>query len=159
MRAITILKRYRVADDEIERIDMAIQQKREILSGLGGGGLDGDGIRGGGDKDRTGRIYADIDLLERRKAEREQEKAVELAGCSVLLDMVPELESRILFRYYVKKMSTGDVARDLRYQANYVRRKKREAEQLLDMLYPERVAMAVPEWYIEKYPESRKERR
>lgn len=151
MKALTILKRCRAADEDIERIRISIQQKWDILTNISAPQSDPNG--GGhatGDRDKNAKIMGDIDALERKKTEREQRKAVELASGSALLDMVPQTESQVLYAYYIQRMDTTAVAAKLKYQPNYTRRKKRDGEKALDLLSAETVAGTLPRWYLEE---------
>ena len=70
-----------------------------------------------------------------------------MAACA-LVDMVPDLEGRILFDYYVRGMDTVLTAKKEKYQTSYVRRVKRDGERLMEMLSPEKVRSTLPTWYI-----------
>ena len=152
MKAIHLLERCRSADDEIERLRISVRQKRALATSISAppGDPNGGGRGSGGDHDKIGRLAADIADLEERIAQREQEKSVEIAAASVLMDHLPGLESKILYGYYLRGESTGAVARRLKYQPNYVRRKKREAERILEELAPAQVAETLPRWYLQQ---------
>ena len=139
MKAITILKRCRDAEGEIERLEVSIRQREDILTNIAApqGDPNGGG-RATGDSDKTGRVTADKIDLEKRLQDRREALAVELASASALLDMVPSLESRILHRYYVQRKTVAMIARELKYQTGYAKRKKREGERILELLSPER---------------------
>ena len=108
MNAMTILKRCRAAKSDIGRLLQRIEQRRDVLDSLSAPQADPNGgSRGTGDKDKIGKILADIDELER------------------------EVE-----------------ARKEKYTAGYVRKTKRNGEQLLEMLSPERVDSVLPAWYL-----------
>ena len=151
MDAMTILKRCREAKADISRIQQRIDQWHDVLTGLGGIQVNPDGgSRGTGDMDRYGRIMGDIDLLEReRDARKEAYEAERIAACA-LVGMVPDLEGKILYDYYVRRMDTPEIARKEKYTAGYVRKTKRAAEQLLAMISPERVISTLPAWYLRK---------
>ena len=152
MEAIEILKRCRRSEEEIQRLQTQVWQRRDALDGMHTPVMDPNGgSRGSGDPDKTGRMVADLIATEQRQKEREQEAAVETAASLALLDMLPELESKVLFWYYVKRMNVISVARKLKYTEGYTRRKKREGEQLLSMLSAERVRSTLPRWYLEKW--------
>ena len=71
MNAMTIMKRCRTGKDDIARIQQRIEQRRDLLDSIGAPPMDPNGGgRGSGDKDKTGRILADIDLLEREMEAR-----------------------------------------------------------------------------------------
>ena len=151
MNAMTILKRCRAAEGDIERLQQRIEQRRDVLTSLSAPQADPNGgSRGSGDKDKTGRILAEIDELERElEARKEAEKAEKVASCA-LMDMVPDLEGKILFGYYVKRLDTTAIARKEKYQTSYVRRVKRDAEKLIEMLSPENVNRTLPAWYLKE---------
>ena len=151
MNAMTILNRCRAARSDISRLEQRIERWREILDGISAPQADPNGgSRGSGDKDKTGRILADIDLLEREIAARREAENVEKAAACALMDMVPELEGKVLYDYYVKRWDTPEIAKKEKYTAGYVRKAKRSGEQLLDMLSPERVRSTLPAWYLKE---------
>ena len=149
MNAITILKRCRAAKSDIGRLQQRIDQWHDVLTSLSAPQADPNGgSRGTGDKDKTGKILADIDVLEREKEARKEAYEAEKVSACALMDMVPDLEGRVLYDYYVKRMDTPEIARKEKYTAGYVRKTKRNAEQLLDMLDPDRVNATLPAWYL-----------
>ncbi len=160
MNAMDILKRCRAATSDIERLQQRIEQRRDVLNSLSAPQADPNGgSRGSGDKDKIGRILAEIDELEREKDARQEEGEVERVAACALMDMVPDLEGRVLYDYYVKRMDTPEIARKEKYTAGYIRKTKRNAEQLLDMLGQERVRSVLPPWYLrEKGGESHEEK-
>jgi len=149
MKAITILKRCRAARNDIDRLQQRIDQWRDVLTSLSAPQADPNGgSRGSGDKDKTGRIYAEIDALEREKAVRQDRAEAERVATRALMDMVPDLEGKILFDYYARGWDTPKIAKAEKYTAGYVRKTKRAAEQLLEMLDPDRVDETLPAWYL-----------
>ena len=155
MNAMTILRRCRQAKNDLERLQQRIDQRREVLDGLSAPVADANGgSRGGGDPDKTGRIVADIDALEREMEARKAAERAEKVAAISLLDMVPDLEGKVLYDYYVKRMDTPEIARKERYTAGYVRKTKRSGERLLEMLSPERVLSVLPAWYIKEKGEA-----
>ena len=149
MNAMTILKRCRAAKSDIGRIQQRIEQWHDVLNSLSAPQADPNGgSRGTGDKDKTGKILADIDLLERQKKAREEAYEAEKVAACALMDMVPDLEGKVLYDYYVKRWDTPGIARKEKYTAGYVRKTKRNAEQLLSMLDPDRVNATLPAWYL-----------
>lgn len=148
MNAMDILKRCRAAKSDIERLQQRIEQRRDVLNSLSAPQADPNGgSRGSGDKDKIGRILAEIDELEREKDARQEEGEVERVAACALMDMVPDLEGKILFGYYVKRLDTTAIARKEKYQTSYVRRVKRDAEKLIEMLSEENVNRTLPAWY------------
>ena len=149
MNAMTILKRCRAAKSDIARLQQRIDQWHDVLTSLSAPQADPNGgSRGTGDKDKTGKILADIDALEREIAARKEAYEAEKVSACALMDMIPDLEGRVLYDYYVKRWDTPEIARKEKYTAGYVRKTKRNAEQLLEMLDPDRVKATLPAWYL-----------
>lgn len=150
MNAVDILKHCRTAKREIEDIQEQINRKREILTALptlktddtGGG-------HGTKEQDRTGRILADIDLLEREIQTREAERNAESIAAVTFLDRLPTIESKILYEYYIKMRSTEEIAAKNNYTGGYVRKSKRAAEKKLEFIRFEDIKYLFPEWYQE----------
>ena len=151
MNAMTILKRCRAAKSDIERLQQRIGQRRDVLTSLSAPQADPNGgSRGSADRDKIGRIMADIDALERELEAREDAERAEKVAVCALMDMVPDKEGKILFGYYVKRLDTGAIARKEKYQVSYVRRVKRDAEKLIGMLSEEKVNATLPPWYLKE---------
>lgn len=149
MNAITILKRCRAAKSDVARLQQRIEQRREVLDSLSAPQADPNGgSRATGDMDKIGRILADIDELEREIASREEAAEAERVASCAIVDMVPALEGKVLYDYYVRRWDTGQIARKEKYTAGYVRKTKRAAEQLLEMISAERVNSTLPPWYL-----------
>lgn len=143
-----ILKRCRAAKGDIERLEQRIAQRRDVLGNISAPQADPNGgSRTQGPGDKIPRILAEIDELERQKGVREDEERAEQAAAAALMDMVPILEGRVLFAYYVSRMDTSEIARKEKYTAGYVRKTKRNAEQMLAMISPERADRLLPPWY------------
>ena len=151
MNAITILKRCRAAKNDIERLQQRIDQRHDVLTSMSAPQADPiGGSRGSGDKDKNGRIFAEIDALERERDARKEEAEAEKVAACTLVDMVPELEGKIMYDYYVRRWDTSEIARKEKYTAGYVRKTKRSAEQLLGMISPDRVNGTLPAWYLKR---------
>lgn len=149
MKATDILKRCRAARTDISRLQQRIDRWREMLDSIGAPQADPNGgSRGSADPDKVGRIMGEIDALEREIARRKEGQQAEAASALALLDTLPDLESKILYAYYVKRQDTPEIARREKYTAGYVRKVKRGGETLLDMLSAERVTATLPAWYL-----------
>lgn len=149
MKALDILKRCRAARTDISRLQQRIDRWREMLDSIGAPQADPNGgSRGSADPDKVGRIMGEIDALEREIARRKEGQQAEAASALALLDTLPDLESKILYAYYVKRQDTPEIARKEKYTAGYVRKVKRGGETLLDMLSAERVTATLPAWYL-----------
>lgn len=156
---MTILKRCRGAADDIRRLEQRIRQRQEALD-IGGMRLNPiGGGKGTAEQDRMALMAAEVDEIEREKQDREDARRAEIASAVLLLEMLPELESGVLHRYYVLRMSTGEIARELRRESSYVRKKKRDGEETLALLEESRVAATLPGWYLRKWPEEPERRR
>lgn len=157
MNAITILRRVRAAEEEIGRLNLQLQQRWDALTGISAPQADPNGgSRGSADPDKNGRIMGDIDQLERKIRRRKERLEAETVAALALLDMLPNLESKVLHAYYLKHCSTTDIARREKYTQGYVRRVKRQAETVLGMLSQERVDGTLPRWYLQEDPEDGK---
>ena len=109
MDAMTILRRCRESDEDIRRLEQRIAQRRMAMDSLQAPQMDPNGgSRGSGDPDKTGRMVAELDLLERDRDRRNEERNAEIASACALLDMVPELESKVLYAYYVETTPLGN---------------------------------------------------
>lgn len=156
MKAIIILNRCRAAEKDLATIQEKIERRRERLDDTSAPQVDPNGgSRGSGDKDKTGRLMGEIDALERQKQAREDAKNAEEVAAFALVDRLPDLEGKVVYKYYVKRMDTTEIAKDPkdprnRYTAGYIRKVKRNAEQLLDMMDPEQVAALLPPWYVQR---------
>lgn len=156
MKAIIILNRCRAAERDLATIQEKIDRRRERLDDTSAPQVDPNGgSRGSGDKDKTGRLMGEIDALERQKQAREDAKNAEEVAAFALVDRLPDLEGKVIYKYYVKRMDTTAIAKDPkdprnRYTAGYIRKVKRNAEQLLDMMDPEQVAALLPPWYVQR---------
>ena len=156
MKAIIILNRCRAAEKDLATIQEKIERRRERLDDTSAPQVDPNGgSRGSGDKDKTGRLMGEIDALERQKQAREDAKNAEEVAAIALVDRLPDLEGKVIYKYYVKRMDTTAIAKDPkdprnRYTAGYIRKVKRNAEQLLDMIDPEQVAALLPPWYVQR---------
>ncbi len=155
-----MLKRCKAAQSEIRRLELRIRQREDVLTGLGGMRMNPNGgSRARGDPDRMGAIAAEIDEIERQKQARADAWKAEAASAMALLDMLPETESGILHRYYLLRESTGEIAVSLRRESSYVRKKKRDGEEIMRMLSAERVAATLPAWYLRDWPDETERRR
>ena len=151
MEAMTILRRCRGSEEEIRRLEDAIWRRRDAMTSLQSVRTDTDGgSHPTGDRDKIGRMLEDVDALERRLEDRRQAQAVETASSCAMLDVLPGLESRVLYDYYVRRMSTAAIAVRLRYTVSYIRRIKREGERLMREVDAAAVAEALPRWYLER---------
>lgn len=149
MNAIMILKRCRTAKNDIDRLQQRIEQWRDVLTSLSAPQADPNGGgHGTREMDKTGKILGDIDVLEREIAARNEAYQAEKVSVCAMMDMLPDLEGRVLYDYYVKRWDTGEIARKEKYTCGYVRKMKRKAEQLLEMIAPERVEATLPAWYL-----------
>lgn len=153
MRAITILKRCREAEQDMRRIRQRIQQRREAAesvtpkaNAIGGG-------RGTVEPDKIAAFVAAITELEADLQAREQARRVEAAAACVLLDRLPENESAVLHQFYIKRLKIPAIAHELGFTEGYIRKLKTVGERLLDELPRETVLGALPGWYTRERPE------
>lgn len=148
MNAVDILKHCRAAQRDITDLTEQLERKREILTALptlktddtGGG-------RGTPERDKIGRVLADIDLIEREIRTREAERDAESIAAASFLDRLSPTESKILFEYYIKRWDTGKIASTSNYTDGYIRKAKRDAEKKLSLVSYEKIKYLFPDWY------------
>lgn len=153
MKAITILKRCRDAEQDMRRIRQRIQQRREAaesvtqrVDAIGGG-------RGTAEPDKIAAFVAAITELDADLKAREQARRVEVAAACVLLDCLPENESAVLHQFYIKHLTIPAIAHKLGFTEGYIRKLKMTGEHLMDELPRETVLSALPGWYLRERPE------
>lgn len=155
MQAMTVLKRCRSGKEDIRRLNLRIRQRREAMSSIGGMRMDPNGgSKGTADPDKYGRMEAEIDVLERQKAEREDARRAEINSALILLEELDELESEILHRYYLMGDILAEISRTKNYDESYIRKKKKSGEDAMRRIPPERVAETLPVWYLKKWEEA-----
>lgn len=151
MRAIDILDRCRDAQKDIKGVEQRIERRRDALYAIAAPAPDkSSGGRGTPDPDKPGRLLADIESLEQQKRVREEEQRAELTSACLLLDMLPETESDVLHRYYIKRQSLPAIARKMAYSDGYARKIKSDAEALLRELPADAVDATLPAWYLRR---------
>ena len=99
-----------------------------------------------------GAMLAFAVLLMPRGDKRRRARALGAAAC-VLLDALPEGESSVLHAYYVKRLKMPAIAKRMGYTEGYIRKLKKEGENLMDALPADTVAACLPAWYIRERPE------
>ena len=114
------LEQVRKAEDRVKGLEMQLESLRALatdtanhLSGMPGGGS--------ADRDRTGRIMAEIDDRERRLATAKEE-ADEIREKAVM--MICEISDynihTVLTEYYIRRKKWQEVAREIGYSINRV---------------------------------------
>lgn len=152
MKGMTILKRCRNAQNDIDHIQQRILRRRDAMECITQQ-LSATGSRASGDHDKIGDFVADLTKLEADMKKRELAHSVEVAAVCVLLDNLPENESSVLHAYYVKRMKTQAIAKRMKYTEGYIRKLKKEGERLIDDLPAEKVAASLPGWYLREIPD------
>lgn len=149
MEAMTILRRCRAADRDIKAYELQIARRREVATMISAPQMDPDkASHVHGPHDKIGPMAAEIADLETAKEKRRQRYAIEAAVAVILLDRVKETESRVLYHYYIRGMSTGATAKSLHYQQSYVRKCKARGEAQLDAMPEAEVDAMLPAWYL-----------
>lgn len=143
MDAITILKRCRAAQEDMEQLRRRIEQRRGILDGMSA-------QQAGPGEGARQRVAESVSQLEGAlTARRESYEAEKVAVCA-LIDTVPSMEGQVLYDYYVRRWVTSEIARKENYTEGYVRKAKRNGERLLDMLTEAQVDRLLPPWYLKE---------
>ena len=149
MKAMDILRRCRSAASDISRTQQRIAQRRDALTCIAAPQIRADGTdRSARSSDKTSELMADIDGLERALEQRRNQQQAEIVAALVLLDCLPETDSGILYRYYIKRDSVPSIAAAMGFTDGYIRKVKADAESRLDSLQEARVAAALPAWYM-----------
>ena len=149
MKAMDILRRCRSAASDISRTQQRIAQRRDALTCIAAPLIRADGTdRSARSSDRTSELMADIDGLERALEQRRNQQQAEIVAALVLLDCLPETDSGILYRYYIKRDSVPSIAAAMGFTDGYIRKVKADAESRLDSLQEAQVAAALPAWYM-----------
>lgn len=158
MTAIAILRRCRAAETDIQRVQQRIQQRRDALTYMSpqikaaGGGHSAA-------PDKIASITAEIDALARQIADRERAYCAELEAAARLLDVLPGVESSVLHRYYIRRLSIGAIASSDDRSESHIRRVKRDAEKRMDKVAQEEVNGLLPAWYWQTTAGEKMERR
>jgi DNA-directed RNA polymerase specialized sigma24 family protein len=154
MTALDILRACRAADEEIAELLTRAEQRRSALTYISaplpepsGGG------HGTPDPDRIGAMTAEADALKKRATLRRRRHRVEVTAACDLVRYLPQLESEILFEYYVEGSSTGAIAKKHGYSEGYIRQKKKSAEAKLEKLDAKAIRDVTPNWYRKEAPE------
>lgn len=142
MDAITILKRCRAAQGDMEQLRRRIEQRRGILDSMGVQQANPNGSQA------RLRAAASVAQLEADLAARREMYEAEKVAVCALIDTVPSMEGQVLYDYYVRRWVTSEIARKENYTEGYVRKKKRNGERLLDMLTGAQVDRLLPPWYL-----------
>lgn len=149
MKAMDILRRCRSAASDISRTQQRIAQRRDALTCIAAPQIRTDGTdRSARSSDKTSELMADIDGLERALEQRRNQQQAEIVAALVLLDCLPETDSGILYRYYIKRDSVPSIAAAMGFTDGYIRKVKADAESRLDSLQEAQVAAALPAWYM-----------
>ena len=146
MTALEIMERCRAAETDKRAVSNKIQRYREsaerITSAIGG-----IGARSTSEPDKLAAIMGEIDELERMIGRRGREYAAELAAANKLLDRLPEMECRVLDKFYLRGMSLAAIARDLSYSYGYIRSVKVAGCRCLEEIPESDVRQLLPKWY------------
>ena len=151
MEAMTILRRCRAAQRDISTIELQIARRREVATMISAPQIKQDGAgHAHCAYDRVGAMAPEIADLEAARERRMQRQAIEMAVGVILLDRVKETESRVLYHYYIRGMSTGATAKRLHYQQSYVRKCKARGEAELEAIPGTEVETLLPPWYLKE---------
>ena len=152
MNAVDILNRCRDATGVIKRLDERLARLRECAMSTTSR-LNQTGRGSGGVSDKIGAFAADIDECGRALDARKRAYDAELLAACKIMDMLPESECGVLYRYYVQGQTINGIARALNYSASYVKQKKRDGLASAEAI-PEGVVLGLlPDWYRRAYGE------
>ena len=92
-------------------------------------------------------MAAEVDALKKQISTRRRRHRVEVTATCDLVRYLPQLESEILFEYYVEGATTGSIAKKHQYSEGYIRQKKKSAEAKLLKLDAKAIRSVTPNWY------------
>lgn len=147
MKAMTILRRCRNAEQDMRRIQQCIQRRRDAAESITAR-PDGVGGRSTGEADKLSAFVASITELEAQLRQREMALRAEVAAACVLLDYLPDTESAVLHQYYIRRLKLSAIARRMGYTEGYIRKVRIAGERMLEALPCEQVRGALPGWYL-----------
>jgi len=150
MTAMWIFDRCKLAAGDKKALRDRITRYRESATRISAA-LDGVGARGTAEPDKLLAIMAEIDELERSIQQRDREYAAEVAAACKLLDMLPDVECKIVSRYYIDGVALNTIAREMSYSYGYVRTVKSAACTHLDDIPEAMVAALLPAWYVQTF--------
>lgn len=146
MDAMTILNRCRKSGAELEEMEAQIRQRRDAVTTISAS-LGREGGRGPA-TDRMASVAAAIADMETKISARRERQAVELMATSALSELLsPNVLGQIIYLYYGKAMTVRAVAKRIRYTEGYVRKLRRDAEDVLRALPETVVDELLPPWY------------
>ena len=146
MTAMEIMERCRRADAERRAMESRIQRYRDSVTRVTSA-IGGVGSRGTSEQDRMATVMGEIDALERENEQRTRAYAAEIACANRLLDGLPETEARVLSLYYIRALTLGAIARELKYSYGYVRALKASGCRYLREVPEADVMQLLPAWY------------
>lgn len=147
MTAMQIFERCKAAESDKKALRDKIKRYRDSATRMSAA-LDGVGARSTSEPDKLSAIMAEIDYLEREIRQRDREYAVEVAAACKLLDMLPEVECKIVNSFYIAGTPLTVIARELSFSYGYTRTVKCGACAHLDAIPEAMVAALLPPWYL-----------
>lgn len=148
MNAVEILERCRKGPEDIQEIAGKIERYREsatsithFTDGIGGG-------RASGEPDKVGIFATEIADLEQQKSCRARQHSAEVAASSRLLSTLPNMESEVLHKFYVKGNNLTTIAAKMRFSYGYIRKVKMEGLRQAELIPEHEVREALPDWYV-----------
>lgn len=145
MHAVEILNRCRDGQRDIRQLRDRLARLLECATNTTAR-LDRVGGRSG-ERDKLSTFASDIEQCEGMLKAREKRYEAELLAACKIVDELDELESGILYRYFVQGQSTSEIAKALHYSAGYVKRRKAAGIAAVWELDID-VDALLPEWYL-----------
>ena len=148
MNAVDILTRCRDAIGSIKRLDERLARLEECAVSTTSR-INQTGSRSSGVSDKVVTFAVDIDECKRALDARKRAYDVELLAACKIVDMLPESECGVLYRYFVQGQTITGIARALNYSVSYVKQKKRDGLAAAEAIPAGIVLDMLPEWYRE----------
>ncbi len=139
----TILERCREAVRDVDRIDWQIEHCNSMQMNITRATS---AIGGIGDGDKMAGLVAELDALQRQRAQRKRELDAELLAAHLIIREVAQRrggrQGRVLRLHYVERLSMGMIARRMHYSPRYIKELHADGYKCAST-----VEAAMPAWY------------
>ncbi len=129
MKANVILTRCRESAEEIQRLQRRLARLERCA-------------------DASASIGEDIAHCRQTLEARCRAQDVEVVAACRIVDMLPDPQCGILYRYFVGGQSQGAIVEAMHYTTRYYKRKKKEGLAIVEELDEAVVDALLPDWYL-----------
>lgn len=146
MDAITILRRCRRYNDDVEGLAERIERRRSLATRMTAGYGSTGGGHGSAETDRIGAFVADLEQMQRQLAHRNERYDAERIAVVEMLDAIDVRQARAIELYYVENRTMEGVADVMGFTVQHARRVRKDAEGALIAMGD--ISAMLPEWYV-----------